>query len=964
MPTSLPTSVSMPIPPVPIPVPVSTPTPLPVSTTGPMPTPTSNDEPPIQTGFSQSVERRSGDVESVFGQQSDLASSRGSHCTSVPSAISSGAKSSLQVGVMRTAEQVIQPLNEDSSIARCHQRAVECGFPAGPIHGSADHLEEAVRRWTRDCSTGGGGHGIRKAGVTPAKKRGPRARFQCCKDSSRKELCKWECTFEETKEGWVLVSAVWNHNGHELLAQQAEVMAARGTAFLPQELLELGTDAAEAGQSIKDIDNLLRKTAQRRNIPITWEPTHLRSRFNVRSAAADFDLTDFVATLKARESNANTAFELHCNDRGVATHIFVQLENSLQDWANDTSHVLLFDPTWGTHRAGMKLCCFTTVSALGQSVVLAFALLQDESADSILWCFRGFAKHFKRPPTVLFTDDAVSISIAFTSMHDAGAWSGTSHLLCTYHLAKNFFKHVRPLVTDKTAWHQLNSWFWHFAKFSDLRFDAEAEWPCFMQQFDKVAKGATKGDAKVWLESLFTRRRQWMAAITWSLTTWGVHSTQRAEAIHSALKSRKLKNRSCVVLLQEITDYNHLSRTRKEADDIRKQLRSAAGVSHVPPFLCELQSTLTGYAFDLVMSQFSLSVGYCSSPNDTWEGALSDSLDSFVVKYAGAIKRTAFTPVLTEDGTITSWQCDADFGLGDFPGHAGHIATLRTCSCQFGNVFQLPCRHMLHLHLQQQVTALQFECSSRWVRKPADVELRNLQALRAMPSPSTAANAPSSGISFSDRRSILLDDFLPLIDAAARNIDLFHSFRSSLPALQHAVQHNVILPIPFSSAEVHVEEVQPKSAPTERAQTEDQIRIRKLLGTSYIVVPLALQDLSLQGRTVLIKYGTKVWHMATVQSNPNDEQLSKVQYDDGDTGLTRLTEDLEWDVLQNREAPRWSWLLLDEAPLSNHSGCQVTEARESNQGRKRTQRAAPAYGPTAKSAKAAKQTKGANKAKG
>ena len=217
------------------------------------------------------------------------------------------------------------------------------------------------------------------------------------------------------------------------------------------------------GQSIKEIDALLRSAANRLGLPITWEPSHLRSKFTTRTADCDWDLTDFVETLKQREREGN-GYELRCDREGVASHIFVQLDDSMRDWANDTWNVLLFDPTWGTHRAGMKLCCFTSVSPHGQSVVLAFALLIDETADSILWSFRAFSKHFKKPPTVVFTDDASAISIAFTSMHDAGIWSSSSHLLCTYHLAKNFFKHVHPVIRDQAEWRKLNSWFWHFAK--------------------------------------------------------------------------------------------------------------------------------------------------------------------------------------------------------------------------------------------------------------------------------------------------------------------------------------------------------------------------------------------------------------------------------------------------------------------------------------------------------------------
>ena len=355
--------------------------------------------------------------------------SHGSHCTSVPSAAS--AVTSVAPGTLRSAEEAITEAIKRTS--RCREDASRMDFPVGPIPGDAKHVEESVRLWARNCSTGGGGHGIRRGGVTSAKDRGGHLRLQCCKDPSRTEICKWECTFEETHEGWVLVRGVWDHNGHDLHAQPAEVMAARGTSFLPQELLDEGRDAADSGQSIKQIDALLRQAAKRRGLPISWEPTHLRSKFNTWTAACDFDLTDFVETLKQREREGN-GFELRCNNEGVATHIFVQVDDSMRDWANDDSNVLLFDPTWGTHRAGMKLCCFTSVSAHGQTVVLAFALLVDETADSIVWSFRCFSRHFKKPPTVVFTDDASSISIAFSSMHDGGIWKDTSHLLCTYHL--------------------------------------------------------------------------------------------------------------------------------------------------------------------------------------------------------------------------------------------------------------------------------------------------------------------------------------------------------------------------------------------------------------------------------------------------------------------------------------------------------------------------------------------------
>ena len=106
-----------------------------------------------------------------------------------------------------------------------------------------------------------------------------------------------------------------------------------------------------------------------------------------------------------------------------------------------------------------------------------------------------------------------------------------------------------------------------------------------------------------------------------------------------------------------------------------------------------LQHTLTPYAVDL-MTQFGMSVSNRPTPeqeNDTY----------YLVEYAGDAKFDKFTPVAQDDGSTVSWHCDSDFGLGDFPGHAGHITSLYDCTCQYPSVFRLPCRHILHLHMQK-----------------------------------------------------------------------------------------------------------------------------------------------------------------------------------------------------------------------------------------------------------------------
>ena len=895
-----------------------------------------------------------------------------SHCTSVPSAVSGMGTEPTEVTVRSKTDLLTS--NRSSKILSLHDEALGTGFPIGPIVGTLDHLEEELRKWATNTHTGGGGHGIRRGGpMNQVKSRGRRYRFQCTKDKKRgDDVCKWECTFEETLDGWVLVNASFKHN-HALLQTVAEVVLARGTSYIPEDLHPHGSFAANAGHSVSEVDHALRCEAERRGLPITWNPEHVRSRFQFRQVL-DLNLTDLLSHLRKRETEKNCGFEMLCNEKAVATHIFVQFDDAVKDWSN--WNVLLFDPTWGTHRSGMKLCCFTTITSAGQTVILAAALLMDETADSLLWSFKAFAQHFKKAPGVFFSDDAASIATAFATMHDNGLWAETSHFLCTFHLAKNFFKHIHPVIRDVDVWKRFNSWFWFFAKFSDERFDEQAEWTVFLESFDKHASGNSTGSARLWLENLYGRKEQWMAKYTWSFATFGIHSTQRAESIHAAIKRRRMRNLSAVELIGALLAYNVERREQRDVDELRRDLTNAASLMATPPFLKALQATLTPFAYEIVLAQFALAVKYKSQAADGDD--LLDDLQVFTVHSTNDVSMVGSTPIVGEDGLVNSWQCRADFGLADVsrfsgleqtwddalqdrPEAAGHRTTLEHCSCQFPKVFGLPCRHILHIHIVQQCSEMCFHTDERWNVRTAAMEIQNIRDLRTMPPPKiqSSTRLGTHIPSYQDRRSLLLDDFLPLVNAAASNVDMYHCFLRCLPALQYALQHQTILPIPkghssaSSAPERHDSDADDEDV-DKVEEGEDHIRIRALLGAN-LQVESYQPGSSLFQRTVGIKYGVKVWYLATViteyeegSSEYEQGRTHRVLYSDKVEGDVSLTQDNEWDYQSSKHATRWNWLLLGDKALSNHDGKCVSEAKSHGKGRKRTTRAAPTYGPTSK----------------
>ena len=90
-----------------------------------------------------------------------------------------------------------------------------------------------------------------------------------------------------------------------------------------------------------------------------------------------------------------------------------------------------------------------------------------------------------------------------------------------------------------------------------------------------------RSNALVWLATLGDRAEKWAYRHTWQYLTLDVHSTQRAEAIHSALATIIANSDKLNRLLDKLTSFQHNSDLVKH----RKQERIAlVQVRACPPF--------------------------------------------------------------------------------------------------------------------------------------------------------------------------------------------------------------------------------------------------------------------------------------------------------------------------------------------------------------------------------------------
>jgi hypothetical protein len=157
---------------------------------------------------------------------------------------------------------------------------------------------------------------------------------------------------------------------------------------------------SKAGCSTAEIKRVFDSYAEEHNLDRTmYSYDYIARVFNrVDWSEVDLDLDGLSQHLQEREEELGLNYELHLDPSGNLEMCFAQLADAMKNWARGgKSNILLFDPTAGTNRLGMKLCMFVTVSPTGKTTTAALALIRKENHHSFEWCLRSFAKAFRIP---------------------------------------------------------------------------------------------------------------------------------------------------------------------------------------------------------------------------------------------------------------------------------------------------------------------------------------------------------------------------------------------------------------------------------------------------------------------------------------------------------------------------------------------------------------------------------------
>jgi len=203
----------------------------------------------------------------------------------------------------------------------------------------------------------------------------------------------------------------------------------------------------------------------------------------------------------------------------------------------------------------------------------------------------------------------------------ATTWPSAIHLLCTFHIWKNFFEHIQGLFKGQNdKWKLVQSMFWKLAKSSDIydRSTFDATFDKLIAYVDTNGGGdpAKKVLAIEWLHILKNKKQQWAACYTWGHSTLGIHSTVRSEAINSVIASFcKVKNNMCTLVRQLETMVEH-QLLQTEFECLRREFSShISDIGGRHPIAEKLCERITPNAAHLIRAQASQSMLYCKREN-------------------------------------------------------------------------------------------------------------------------------------------------------------------------------------------------------------------------------------------------------------------------------------------------------------------------------------------------------------
>ena len=628
------------------------------------------------------------------------------------------------------------------------------GMPTGPW--TTDELAKAQYNvWARDRCVAGGGFsvvwGSAKAAV------GTHGRLHtlvCHNHAAAKGKCAWSVTLEECEECWAVRSfhphaATDTGHNHNLILTAVEARARSSMREIPADLVEVGKAMLQCGVSNAHVYRFLTRRVEAdgtKEALFTYQDVYHAC--GASTGERRLDATNLVEMLRQREVDEGLFQRTTTDDAGCLKEVFFALKGAMEIYANEPERQVVeidhkvrpartrasrvpanaprLDPRphvappthvqHGTNTAGLKMMLWVTVDGSGATKILACSLMMEESLESVAWSCQCFNDCFRVPPVIIFSDSARALKAAVASVFPTA-----KHLWCIWHLSNNMVTNLKAACgADNELWRRVSSMWWEIAKKSDesSRETFDAEWAALGALLGESTANDTESmvTARAWLAKTAAECEHWAYRFTCRYFTLGLHSTQRIEAVHSAIAHFLRASTLLTNLLPQLESYSLDVSVRASVREYRfiERLMASANLCMPHPFITALASHLTAYALVLFKVQLQQSQFYTAVAVPGEEGL-------FTVTRRAASWGT--------EGDAEAQGGDADLGISASLFTAPRMSTLTACSCQFPVCYGLPCRHMLILYivLQRELSLALFD--PRWKQRLPAAALAAEQAL-------------------------------------------------------------------------------------------------------------------------------------------------------------------------------------------------------------------------------------------
>ena len=712
-----------------------------------------------------------------------------------------------------TTVQTVSAGKNDSSVGENREESktsrkktpeeIRCGIPERKTRMPADMKtgfwqtkEECVlyfKQYAANKTLGGGIFSLvkRHGDRTPTKTRGLQFSLYCDRRGhpgdegtgersslSKRCGCCYQVHFEDSTEGFLVTRGTFHHSGHELEQSRSSALANPNLREIPPDLIGLCDDLKIAGHNAAMINMSLIRVAKRKGIEVTWTYDDIYNRIRCSPEEKALDSSGMFQYLTER----GEPFDIKANECGFIEATFFVMKEGLKLWSQNLSSPIFFDTTFGTNTYNQKLGCMCTVSPQGDTVILASAIIAFESVEAFEWIFRCWKRFFKVEPKIVFTDGDTCMASALSKV-----FHNSKHRLCAWHVYNNVKDQLRLSFKENDKWEAFVRAWWRVVQTTDIQTKAtfKHDWAALVD----ILKEHSCSDKKVkWFETLGEEKGQKFAyRFGWDYFSAGAQSTQRSEAIHSALSNFFRKTSKMTELVVSLDEYVENKCKQKDIKSPREELkkRTQMMMNSMSPQIKEVAQDITNYALRLLVCQNMQTDNYVSTAVSSTgirssqgrkiksKYMRASSLPSVPGKHVHTVTRYLkpnAAAIADPDGRFNRDYCM------DQDGAIVHVASEVACTCNYHTMMGLPCRHMLHV--QAKVNIKSFDklpltpriISDFWLeRKKAQTDAHYFNFLN-IPTPKEFGSSKANPLTDAERYSLLVSQFrAKCVEVASKN---------------------------------------------------------------------------------------------------------------------------------------------------------------------------------------------------